>query len=366
MAARVLLVTKGLGRGGAERLLVGLARRLDRSRFDVEVAYQLPWKDALVDEFDALGVRTHCIGGGRAFDVRWLPTLRSLAAGFDLVHTHAPVPAVGARLVTPRRIPMVHTEHNTWDRYQRVTRLANRLTYGRNDAAIAVSQAVAASVRTARGDRPPPVEVVTYGADLDAERRPDREAARVTLGLDPAQRVVGTVGNLTPKKDHRTLVEAFAGVARDRADVRLVVVGTGPEQEQLLDLCRERGISDAVLFTGVRDDVADILAAFDVFVLSSLHEGLPIAMLEAMATGVPVVATRVGGIPEVISDGVDGLLVPPGDPTRLADAIVSVLDDPATRADLGSRGRRRAEHFDLADAVRKTEAIYARVLATSR
>ncbi|WP_157875754.1 glycosyltransferase, partial [Streptacidiphilus griseoplanus] len=157
---RVLWLAKGLGRGGAEQLLVNCARQLDRDRYEVDVAYVLPWKDALVPALEAAGARVHCLGGtpgtpGRP-DPRWPLRLRRLAVerGYALVHTHMPVPAVAARLLVRgpglRRVRLVHTEHNMWERYRTATRWANAATYGRNDAVIAVSQAVADTV-TRRG-----------------------------------------------------------------------------------------------------------------------------------------------------------------------------------------------------------------------
>src|SRR5690606_32738410 len=204
-----------------------------------------------------------------------------------------------------------------------------------------------------------PVEVVVHGVDPPqvVTGPAARPAARDRLGLDPDAPVVGTVGNFTPKKDQATLLRAVAALAGDAAPT-LVLVGLGPLEGELRALAGELGIERRVVFAGSRDDVFELLPGFDAFVLSSRFEGLPIALLEAMATGVAPVATPVGGIPEVITDGVDGLLVPPGDPDALATALGKVLRDDALRADLGARARERARAFDLVHAVRRTEAIY--------
>ncbi len=367
------MLTKGLGRGGSERLLTGVARHIDRAQFRVEVAYLLPWKDAFVDEIAATGTPVHCLDGHHPTSVGWVRRLRHLVRDrdIDIVHTHMPVPAVAARLaLTGRHRPaLVHTEHNLWDRYRTPTRWANALTYRGNRGVIAVSDGVAASIRASLRAAVP-VDVIVHGADLErvVTGAAARAHARRLLGLAPDTRVIGTVGNFTAKKDHATLLRALAAVAASPAggDTTLVLVGTGPLEDELRGLAAELGVADRVVFFGSRGNVFDLLPALDVFALSSRFEGLPIALLEAMATGIAPVAASVGGIPEVITDGEDGLLVPPGDPAALASALDKALDDPALRADLGRRAQARAGAFDLVGAVRRTEDVYRRVLADGR
>jgi len=366
---RILWVTKGLGRGGAERLLVSLAQRLDRSSFELAVAYVLPWKDALVPELQRLDVPVHCLGGSRAFDVRWVPRLRRLAgrARVDLVHTHTPYVALGAR--TLRRCPIVHTEHNTWETYRASTRWANRLTYPRNAAVIAVSHAVEVSIKRAPLVRTwPAVHVIHHGPELSTNgplTRESRSRARRSLGLREGALVIGNVGNFTPKKDHRNLLEATARAAVHHREVQLVLVGSGPLERALRDDARSMGLSERVVFAGSRDDVAELLPAFDVFALSSQHEGLPISLLEAMAAGVPCVATSVGGVPEVINNGNEGLLVPAGDGVALADALNALLHAPELRNAIGARAAQTARRFDVTQAARRTESVYRDALRAS-
>ncbi|MFJ5234921.1 glycosyltransferase [Kitasatospora sp. NPDC088391] len=360
--AKVLWLAKGLGRGGAEQLLVNCVRHADRSRYAIEVAYVLPHKDALVPALESAGVPVHCLGGppGR----RWPLRLRALLAErrYDLVHTHMPVPAVAARLLSggagaPR---LVHTEHNLWERYRRPTRWANALTYGRNSAVIAVSRAVADGIGRRRPD-PDWLTVVHHGPDLGgAPSGPAaRRAAREELGLPEGALVVGTVGNLTPKKDQAGLLAAFELLRAEHPTARLVVVGTGPLEAEL-----KARAGQGVLFTGSRGDVPALLPGWDVFCLSSRQEGLPVALMEAMTTGLPSVVTRVGGMPEVLDDGVEGRLVPPGDPAALAAALGELAADPGLRERMGAAARERSGSFDVAGAQRAIERVYARVLAT--
>jgi glycosyltransferase involved in cell wall biosynthesis len=358
----VLLLIKGLGRGGAEQLLVSAAPHLDRSRFRYHVAYLLPWKDALVPALRGHGLEVHCLGTGPA----WIGRLRSLVRrrGIRLVHAHSPYPAAVARVALPG-VRHVYTEHNVWARYHPVTYVANRMTYRRNSHVFAVSEEVRGSIRMPPGARPPrtPVETLHPGLDPSAAgswERPD--GVRDELGISPAAPLAGTVGSLTPKKSHETLLRA-ARVARQRLPgLRVAVVGQGPLAGVLRRTAAELAIDDAVAFVGYREDAARVASAFDVFVLSSRHEGLPVALLEAMAAGRPVVATRVGGVPEVVRHGGEGILVPPGDPDALAAAMVTVLADANLRARLGEAARRRAADFDIRRTVRRHEEVYARLL----
>ena len=369
MTARVLWLTKGLGLGGAERLLTLAAARIDPTRFEVEVAYLLPWKDAFVPELERAGMRTLCIGGPRGADPRWTLRLRRLLrdGNYAIVHTHSPVPAAAARLLARSPTRLIHTEHNVWDRYRRPTYAANALTYPRNDAVIAVSEGVADSIRRPRWvpGRYPPVETLLHGVEPDAAPRGSeaRAAARNELGIDGSVPLVGTVANFTPKKDHAGLFQALDLVRRRIPEAVLILVGSGPLEDQLRADASARGLAESVRFLGSRDDVPSLLPALDVFVLGSRFEGLPISLLEAMAAEVACVSTRVGGIPEAITDGVEGRLVPAGDPAALADAINEVLLDRDARTSLAAAGRARVEaEFSIQRAVRRTQEIYAATL----
>ena len=360
---RVLWLAKGLGRGGAERLLADCARYLARDRYEVEVAYVLPWKDALRPELEALGLPVHCLSGGRPGDLRWTLRLRRLVreGRFDIVHTHMPIPAIAARLVLARPRPaLVHTEHNLWPRYHWATRWANAATYGRNSAVIAVSHAVARTIT----DDSVPITVIHHGVVAEDFRIDfdSRASARKALGLPTDVFVVGTVANFTPKKDQHTLLRAFADLRQARPGCRLVLIGTGPLEHELKRAARTLGLGTDVLFTGSRADVAALLPAFDVFALTSLQEGLPISLVEAMASGVPAVVTDVGGTAEVLTDRREGLLVPPNRPDLVTAAFDELAGAEAWRAQLGLNARERARSLDIGAAQRRVEDVYAHVL----
>jgi glycosyltransferase involved in cell wall biosynthesis len=175
---------------------------------------------------------------------------------------------------------------------------------------------------------------------------------------------VGSVGNFTPKKDHRTLLYAMSRVVWRHRGAQLVLVGSGPLERELRDTVRSMGLAERVVFAGSRDDVEELYPAFDVFALSSRNEGLPISLLEAMAAGVPCVATSVGGVPEVVSN--EGLLVPAGDADALADALSTLLGAPELREAVGAHAAQTARRFDITKAVHRIEEAYEALRPSSR
>jgi len=204
------------------------------------------------------------------------------------------------------------------------------------------------------------VRTIHNGVDTRRFSDQDREGARRALGIDERARVVGTVGRLDPVKDHATLVRAFAGVVAARPEAVLAIVGDGPCRAALETLIAGLGLGERVRLLGARADVASLLGGFDVFALPSIAEGISNTVLEAMATGLPVVATRVGGNPELVEDGVNGRLVPSRDPAALSEALESYLSDPLVRALHGKASRQRAvTQFDLPVMLEAYRTLYA-------
>jgi glycosyltransferase involved in cell wall biosynthesis len=360
---RVLWIIKGLGPGGAERLLLDTANHADRDRFDFRCCFILPWKDQLVASLQGAGVATLCIGGSRgAADPRWTLRLRRQSAGVDVVHTHSPLVGIGARSVLSDRSGLICTEHNTWDRYNPLVRGLNSLTFSRQRAAIAVSSEVARSFGKVRI----PVEVIPNGVDVTAlsSSALSRVEARAALGLGD-EPVVGTVGGITRKKGYDVLVSAAAIVLQRLPEARFVWIGLPIDGREIGAAASAAGVTDRLVVAGYREDAARYMRAFDLFCLPSRHEGMPVALLEALALGVPAVAAEVGGVTEIAARG--GVsLVRPEDPTGLADEITRLLSDSEGLGKLASIAPGAAAAFSIQETVRRTEAIYLRIASTRR
>ena len=357
----VLIAIKGLGIGGAEKLISEAVDFWNRDEFDYRVAYFLPWKDQLVAELTDAGVQIDMIGSERGMDVGAPSRLRRLIASTEasLVHVHSPAVGVLARTVSP--VPVVYTEHNVVDSYRQPTRTLNRLTYRRNAAVIAVSDAVAESLLSFPGPAP---RVIRNGVHCHVT--PDEAAGvRRELGVGDRPFVVH-VGNIRPYKGHRNLIAA-AGIIRESVDDVLVVsagVEKNPgDQAALQAEIEESDLVDTVRLLGRREDARALLAAADVVVNPSDVEGLPIVVLEAMALGRPIVATSVGGVPTIVRDRDTGLLVPPSDPGALAGGVVELLADRALAISLGGASQQLVdEEFSLEAMVTAVEDVYRTVL----
>ncbi len=366
---RVLWLVKGLGPGGAERLLVSAAGAHDHAAFSFDVEYLLPWKDALVPELEALGVPTHCLGVRDERDLRWAGRLRKRlrTRPVDILHAHNPYPAGIARLVA-RTLPasvrpkLVFTVHNTWSSFRWPSRMLNGATYLLDDADLVVSEEVRETIWPPFRAR---TELVTHGVSLDAidAASAGGPAIRAELGIGADEIVAVTIANFRAQKDYPNLLAAARILADRGVALRIVAVGQGPLEAEMRELHARLDLGDRVLLLGQRDDPLHVLAAGDIFTLASDNEGLPVAVMEAMTMGLPIVATAVGGVPGAIVEGVDGVLVRPSDPTALADALADLAADAPRRHRMGAAARVSGQRFDIRLAVRRIEDVYRTVTA---
>jgi glycosyltransferase involved in cell wall biosynthesis len=225
---------------------------------------------------------------------------------------------------------------------------------------VAVSGSIAADLRR-RGVAPARVVTIPNGVEVARYQSSEevRSETRASLGVLPGERLVGTVGSLIPLRNHALLLSAAPEVISSFPGTRFVLVGEGPERPALQTLAKRLGISDQVIFTGHRSDIPAMLAAMDVFALSCDTEGFGLAALEAMAAGLPVVATQVGALPELVEAGETGLLVPRGDARALANALLTLLRDHGLATRLGAAGRVRAERdFSAARTAEQISDVY--------
>jgi glycosyltransferase involved in cell wall biosynthesis len=361
---RVLWLVKGLGPGGTETLLAAAASARDSDRFDYSAAYLVPEKSALVPTLEAAGVEVTCYNARGRGDMRWALRLRRHLGEHpvDIVHAHSPLVAALTRIIAwtlPRRLrPItVSTEHNIWPAYAAPTRILNAATYSLDRAHFAVSEEVRRSMPDWWRRR---TETAVHGIAVDNvhAHRQHRERMRAELRVAPDECLAVTVANYRRHKDYPTLLAA-ARLVRDRGlPVRFAAVGQGPLESDVRAEHARSGLGEDFRLLGYRPDALDVLAAADIFVLSSRQEGLPVALMEALALGLPVVATAVGGIPEGVSQGVEGFLVAPGCPDEFADAIARLASDPELCRRMAESAASRGVQFDIGPVVRRYEERY--------
>jgi len=343
---RVLQIITSLGFGGAERLVVSAARGLPPARFDCAICC-LAERGPLADEAEAAGVAVYCVGEfpGLSHPMSFVRLTRLIqACRPTIVHTHLQSANLYGRLAARlARTPIVvATEHNVYADKPRRYVLAERLLARTTDVLIAVSEQVRTFLSRQLGLRPSAIRVIRNGVARAAPSAARVEALRARLGAVSGVRI-GTVASLTPKKGHAFLLRAVARLADRGTACTLLLAGDGPERARLEALAADLRIADRVHFLGAVPNVADVLALVDVFALPSLVEGLPLALLEAMLAGKAVVATSVGGVPEVVTSGVNGLLVAPGREDDLAAAIATLAESDALRDRLGAGARETVE-----------------------
>lgn len=364
---RILQLIKGLGRGGAEVLLPEGLRCADRRRFHYEYAYFLPWKDQLRRALVEQGAEVRCLGARSSVGIlARVPRLARLVrrSRIDLLHCHLSMAAVAGRLAARiAGIPVVYTQHGPLEFSNTLSRRANLLTWGLQDQVIAVSQEVTESIARHAGDRVPVQRI--ENAVATEHFRPDpvrRRQLRSNLEIPPSALVVGTVAVFRPQKRLEDWLRVGRRLRAERPNTRLLIVGDGPLKDRLLEAARELDLSDAVHFVGLQDDVRPYLDAMDVYLMSSGFEGLPVALLEAMAMELPVVSTAVGGIVDVV-DETCGVLTEVGELGALSEAVLSMLQDEDRRQTFGTAARRRIqERFSMQRMIRETEEIYLQVL----
>lgn len=366
-AIRVLEMIDRAFLGGGQVTVLTLARNLDKERFEVLVATEA--EGPLVDELKKAGIHHLPVDVRKKtgiFAVKGLVDLLRENA-IDIVHTHGGVAGLFGRLAARRAgVPaIVHTIHGIHFLHYRnpliksatmvIERRLSRIT----NAVVFVSEAdmerglelglvLPGRARLIRNGVPPPALKPSY----------DAASKRVELGGGEGPLIVA-VSRLHRQKGLTFLLRALPAVVKARPDVMVVLVGGGETELRLKSEAKALGLEAHVIFPGERGDVVEILAAADVFVLPSLWEGLPYAVVEAAAAGRPIVASDIDGVRELVRGGETGVLVPPGHPEKLADAIIGLIENPARARALGDRARREIPPLYSVDRmIRETEALY--------
>ncbi|HTU91487.1 MAG TPA: GT4 family glycosyltransferase PelF [Gemmataceae bacterium] len=366
---RVGFVAHVMQVAGAEVLIAETIRRL--AGLIRPTIFCLDAIGALGERLLAEGADVVCLGRrpGRDWRAAWRLARAVRARGIEVLHAHQYTPffyAALARLLCWNFPRIIFTEHGRHypDVVSTKRRFTNRLFFDRlADAINAVCAFSAGSLSRIDGFSGDRIEVIENGIDIGRYGpAADRAASRRQLGLDPARRYVANIARFHPVKDQATLLRAFREVATARPDVDLLLVGDGRLRPDLEELVRSLQIESRVRFLGVRFDVPDIMRAIDGFALTSVSEAASLTLLEAMASAVPVVVTDVGGNPEMVRHGVEGLLVPRGDAAATAAALLRILDNPAASAAMGAAGRARVlERYRLEQTIQSYLCLYQRL-----
>lgn len=359
-------VTHDLGVGGLPRVVETLCRAIDPEQFDVSVLC-LNDGGPLADRLQSQGYTVHLPPADRPhpdyFAFRRVAAVMRQAQ-VDIVHTHNTQPFVDGGLASVLAgVPLlVHTDHARDFPDKLRYMVAEHVLSWRAYRVVGVSTHTTENLR--RYEKIASRKLVTIPNGIEAApfvHPIDPVEVRARVGLSPTDTMLLLGARLDEQKGMPFLIDAVAALAGRVRDLHLVIAGEGPLRDALIQQAAARGVGDRVHFPGVRLDMPDLLRAADLFVMSSLWEGLPMVILEALAAGCPIVSTEVGGVPTAVQHDRTGVLVPPRDPAALAHAIESLLQDAPRRARYAAAGRALFHERFSADAMaRRYEAIYRR------
>ncbi|PZV76009.1 glycosyltransferase involved in cell wall biosynthesis [Algoriphagus aquaeductus] len=390
---KVLHLIKSLGRGGAEKLIPETALVHDQNKFEFHCLYFYHQDQNILDELQAAGIQTHLIPAKNLelfFKIKKVKHF-VLEQGFDIIHAHLPWAGILARFVGKElAIPIVYTEHNTWERYNKISYLGNRFTFKHQDVAIAVSNEVALSMRLnsiwdpyRRGGRLK-VIVVQNGVNTEVFRRKSVENERIEigrlgsgilggvslrerLGIPENACVIGKVAVFRSQKRLWLWVELAMRILKTCPETHFLLVGDGEWRERILSQVKKSGLEKNFHWVGVQKNVVPYLSLMDIYLSTSEFEGLPIAMLEAMSCEVPIVSTRAGGIGEVIQHGKQGFLTEIEEWEELEGYCIQLLQNPELQKSMAQAARDRViEKFSMRRMVSELERIYTEVIEVGK
>ncbi len=361
---RLGLVISDLHIGGAERLLVDMVSVWGQQGEPI-TPHVYAFRDGPIrSELEAQGCSVSISSGTLRINPLLIPWLvkNFMRDKIQLVHLHLPRAGFYGRLAAkPLGLPVLYTEHNLWEMYVPLSRFLNRSTYFINSNVVAVSDAVQASISRNSHYSTERLTRVHNGISPWDDALPEKRVAmRKDIGLHEQSVIIGTIANLHVRKGIRFLLYSLHHLIDEFPNLHYIIIGRDDgEWTNLQQVISELHIESHIHWLGYRPDARKLLPLLDIFVLPSLSEGLPVALLEAMDAGLPVIATKVGGTPEVVVDGETGFLVEPGNITALANSIRSLLVDSDRRALVGHAAKKRVrEKFTVDRMARKYAELY--------
>jgi glycosyltransferase involved in cell wall biosynthesis len=362
---KILHVIKSLGRGGAEMLLPETLRVHNKDQFEFHYIYFLSWKDAMVSSILEHGGKVTCIAARNNIELLFKAKAVSAYAkkhGINLIHAHLPWAGIASRIAGKLSgIPVIYTEHNKQERYHIATRLANLFTLNWLTKIIAVSEDVEKSIRKYKTNLKASLITILNGVNTErfAPGQFQHEEIRRKFNIPLDAPVIGTIAVFRFQKRLDLWIELAKKILSHRPETHFIIVGDGPLKELLLEKQKQQGLESRVHFAGTQTEVRPYLSTFDLYMMTSIFEGLPIALLEAMSSGCAVVSTNAGGIKEVIRPGVDGLLCDVEEPERLVEFATELIADAKKRNALALQARERVkEEFSMEKMVKALEDVY--------
>jgi len=364
---KILHIVEDLKIGGLEKVIASIVTALDKNRFETEV-WCLAGGGEIAEELIGKGFAVRVLGMKSYHNPAQIIALSKLISRshIDLIHTHGYFASTFGRLAAIlARTPVVITHvHTTFNAFRKRNLLIERSLSYFTHKIVCVSLAVKDFVVEIERISKKKACLIYNGVEVPRQPEVEFHVERKSFGLSENDIVAITVASLTPHKGHQVLIDAGREVSKRHQKVRFLIVGEGPLTGRLEAYVNDLGLSSSIVFTGRRRNISSLLRLSDFFVFSSTErEGLPLALIEAMAVGLPVIGTRVGGIPEVIQDNVNGLLVVPGDPHELATGIEKLVSDKSIREKMGRNGRRIYEQkFTAERMIREIELLYDELL----
>lgn len=369
---KILFIITSSGIGGAEKMLYYTATGLNYNKYDVSVC-SLKKKGEIAAYLEKQGIEVYCLHmGGRERFLGWLSSIIALIRLFPylirirptIIHSFLFRANILARIAGYLTgVPIVISSVRVMGGEKKYFHYVEMITSFMVDHYVAVSESVLRHIIDKSRISNEKISVIYNGVNIKSQDDLHEQNVKAPLTIENEDRILMTVGRLHEQKGHCYLIQAVSKVRKEFPKVKLLVAGEGEEENNLKKLVKSLDLTNEVIFAGLSSDIEGILPMAELFILPSLWEGLPNALLEAMAAGKPVVATNVGGIPEIVVHGETGILIPPRDPDALAIAIIDLLQNRLKAKDMGEAGRIRAgKRFSIYKMIEKTENLYQEFL----